>query len=176
LNMLIVTSLREAQVQFASQNVGRVIGILSPEMPHPVFSSLDPTNHLRLSFHDVASHQTGLAAPTLRDAERLINFISDWDQSSPMLIHCWAGISRSTAAAFTALCLLRPDEDEQDLSQELRHASPSATPNRMIVSQVDAILGRKGRMIKAVENIGRGADAFDGAAFVLRTLKDQPPE
>ena len=85
-----------------------------------------------------------------------------------MLIHCWAGISRSTAAAYTALCMLRPDSDEEALARELRAASPSATPNRLIVSLADDILGRDGRMVKAIAGIGRGADAFEGTPFILR--------
>jgi predicted protein tyrosine phosphatase len=85
-----------------------------------------------------------------------------------MLIHCWAGISRSTAAAYTALCLFRPQADEETLAQELRAASPSATPNRLIVSLADEVLGRQGRMVKAVAGIGRGADAFEGTPFILR--------
>jgi predicted protein tyrosine phosphatase len=83
------------------------------------------------------------------------------------LIHCWAGISRSTASAFAALCILRPSADEIELAQELRAASPSATPNRLITTQVDRLLGRKGRMLKAVEQIGRGANAYEGSPFIL---------
>jgi len=84
-----------------------------------------------------------------------------------MLIHCWAGISRSTAAAYTALCMLEPDASEQDLAWRLREASPSATPNRLIVSFTDQILGRRGRMLAAVDRIGRGAEAFEGKPFIL---------
>jgi predicted protein tyrosine phosphatase len=58
--------------------------------------------------------------------------------------------------------------DEEELALELRRASPSATPNRLIVSLADDILGRQGRMVKAVEKIGRGADAFEGTPFILR--------
>ena len=85
-----------------------------------------------------------------------------------MLIHCWAGISRSTATAFAALCILRPDEDEMSLALDLRAASASATPNRLITTKMDKVLGREGRMLRAVESIGRGADAFEGSAFTLK--------
>ena len=54
------------------------------------------------------------------------------------------------------------------LARELRDASASATPNRLIVAKVDEALGRQGRMLRAVESIGRGADAFDGTAFNLK--------
>lgn len=165
--MIIVTNLRDSHAQLAAHGAKRAISILSPDTPHPEFPALAPNQHLRLTFHDVIADGGGLEGPSLRDAERLIGFISEWDRQSPLLIHCWAGISRSTAAAFTALCLVRADEDEADLAHELRRASPSATPNRLIVSQVDGILGRKGRMVKAVAAIGRGADAFEGKPFTL---------
>jgi predicted protein tyrosine phosphatase len=50
----------------------------------------------------------------------------------------------------------------------LRAASPSATPNRLIVSYADALLGRNGRMSRAIEKIGRGENAYLGKPFVLR--------
>jgi predicted protein tyrosine phosphatase len=165
--MIIVTNLRDSHAQLAKHQAGRAISILSPDTPHPEFPALQQGQHLRLTFHDVALDGGGLEGPKRRDAERLVEFIAGWDRKSPLLIHCWAGISRSTAAAYTALCLLRPDESEAGLAQELREASPSATPNRMIVSQVDEILGREGRMLEAIAAIGRGADAFEGRPFTL---------
>lgn len=167
--MIIVTSLRDSHAQLAAHRATRAISILSPDTPHPDFPALQQGQHLRLTFHDVVADGGGLQGPQMRDAERLVKFISGWDQQAPLLIHCWAGISRSTAAAFAAMCLLREKEDEADLANELRNASPSATPNRLIVSQVDDILGRKGRMVKAIAAIGRGADAFEGAPFIVRT-------
>lgn len=169
--MIIVTNLRDSHAQLAAHGAQRAISILSPDTPHPEFPTLAQGQHLRLTFHDVVSDGGGLEGPKIRDAERLVHFISEWDRTAPLLIHCWSGISRSTAAAFTALCLLRPGESEADLAWELREASPSATPNRLIVSQVDGLLGRQGRMTAAVAAIGRGADAFEGRPFTLPLRK-----
>ncbi len=165
--MIIVTSLREAHQQLQTHGATRAISILSPETPHPEFPGLTAGQHLRLTFHDVVEDAPGLEGPKQRDAERLVEFISGWDRSSPMLIHCWAGISRSTAAAYTALCLVRPGDSEHDLAAELRQASPSATPNSLIISQVDDILARGGRMRTAIATIGRGANAYEGTPFTL---------
>jgi predicted protein tyrosine phosphatase len=129
---------------------------------------VDQERHLKLFFHDIVQHLDGHTPPTAADAEKMLAFFQSWQREAPMLIHCWAGISRSTAAAFTALCMFRPQADEEELALELRRASPSATPNRLIVSLADDILGRQGRMVKAVEKIGRGADAFEGTPFILR--------
>lgn len=170
--MIIVTNLRDSHSALEIHGATRAISILSPDTPHPDFPQLAAGQHLRLTFHDIASETAGLDGPKRHDAERLIDFIRGWDQRAPMLIHCWAGISRSTAAAFTALCLLRPTENENDLARQLREASPSATPNRLIVSQVDGLLGRGGRMIDAVASMGRGADAFEGRTFTLPVRRD----
>jgi predicted protein tyrosine phosphatase len=82
-----------------------------------------------------------------------------------MVIHCFAGISRSTAAAFSVFCAARPDLDEAEIALRLRQRSPEATPNILIVTIADRILGRSGRMVRAVESIGRGAQAMEGSIF-----------
>ena len=129
--MIIVCGLHVAQTQIDLHNAKSVIGILGPESPHPDYTGIE--NHLKLTFNDINADTPGLISPRIADAKRLIAFIEDWDQKQPMLIHCWAGISRSTASAFAALCVLRPDDDEIKLAQDLRAASPSATPDRKSV-------------------------------------------
>jgi predicted protein tyrosine phosphatase len=165
--MIIVCGLNAAQNQVDQHSAKTVISILGPETPHRDFKGVDANSHLKLTFNDINLDTPGLIAPKASDAQKLLNFIESWDQKNPLLIHCWAGISRSTAAAFTALCLLRPNADEMSLARNLREASASATPNRLIVAQIDSLLGREGRMLSAVESIGRGANAFEGTPFIL---------
>ena len=165
--MIIVSSLAAAQTLVTGHGVERVVSLLGPDTPHRGFEGVRPANHLKLTFHDIVAHTPGFVPPRYQDTQRLIGFLEDWDRRAPMLIHCWAGISRSTAAAYTALCLLQPSRDEEELAWELREASPSATPNRLIVAQADDALNRGGRMVHAVEEIGRGADAFEGVPFSL---------
>ena len=71
-----------------------------------------------------------------------------------MLIHCWAGISRSTATAFVLACERSPRVEERRIAQVLREAAPHASPNRRIVALADRLMGRGGRMIAAVEAMG----------------------
>lgn len=165
--MIIVGPLNQVQPLIDAHDVSHVVTMLAPDTPHDAPRGIATERHLRLYFHDIVQHMDGHVPPRAADAERLIAFLKGWDREKPMLIHCWAGISRSTAAAYTALCLFRPQADEEELAWELRDASPSATPNRLIVSFTDHILGRDGRMVKAIEKIGRGADAFEGTPFKL---------
>ena len=60
------------------------------------------------------------------------------------------------------LGLLRraPGLDEEEIALACRQRSPEATPNARLVAIADEILGRAGRMVRAIERIGRGVDAY----------------
>ena len=92
---------------------------------------------------------------------------SAWDRARPLVINCYAGISRSTASAYIIAAALAPQRDELELAKTLRRVSPSATPNMRLVGLADAMLGRDGRMIEAIGSIGRGAEAFEAVPFAL---------
>lgn len=163
--MIHVCSLRAAQEQINLSGARRVISILSPDVPHTRFDGVADDDHLKMSFHDIAAASDGLEPPGLGHVETLLKFVRGWDQSTPMLIHCWAGVSRSTAAAYITHCALRPRADERELAKALRAASPMATPNAMMVAFADDLLGRDGRMRQAIAAIGRGQEAFVGTPF-----------
>ncbi|MFN3497261.1 MAG: tyrosine phosphatase family protein, partial [Pannonibacter indicus] len=124
-------------------------------------------NHLVLGFNDIVDPVEGLVPPGEVHVSSLLGFVQDWDKSAPLVIHCWAGISRSTAGAFITACALTPDADEAELASVLRARAPSATPNARLVAIADRMLARDGRMIEAIRAIGRGADAFEGTPFEM---------
>ena len=109
----------------------------------------------------------GYTLPAEDHVAELIRFMRAWDRAAPLVMHCYAGISRSTAGAFVSVCALNPELDEAELAGELRRRSPTATPNIRIVSIADRMLGRRGRMIAAIEGIGRGIECFEGHPFRL---------
>ena len=162
---IIVSPLAAVQLLVNRHKVGHVVSLLGPETPHRSFTGIADGNHLKLTFHDITAPAEGFTAPAADHVETLIHFLKARQGKDPMLIHCWAGISRSTASAFTAMCLYNPQVDELKLAQQLRSLSQVATPNRRIVAFADDIMGRQGRMVDAVDAIGRGEDAFEGVIF-----------
>jgi predicted protein tyrosine phosphatase len=130
-------------------------------------SGIAADEHLVVILSDIVTELEGHTLPAKSHVEKLLAFVRRWDQTGPLLIHCWAGVSRSTAAAFIAACALRPHRDEAEIAQAVRANSPTATPNARLVAVADAMLGRNGRMIAAVEKIGRGSNCFEGAPFAL---------
>ena len=72
-----------------------------------------------------------------------------------------------TAGAFISACALNPGRDETTIAQAIRSSSKTAMPNPMLVGHADRILGRQGRMIRAVESLGPGLPATEGEPFRL---------
>jgi predicted protein tyrosine phosphatase len=122
-------------------------------------------NHLRVQVDDITEHMDGFVAPCETHIEQILNFVRNWDRSAPMVVHCFAGISRSTASAFAAACMLNPHRDEIAIARQIRAASPIAQPNRLIVSLADKALGRDGRMLRALDEMGPGSMIVEGRPF-----------
>lgn len=123
--------------------------------------------HLALDFADIVAPCEGEVLATEHHIEQLLAFVARWRREHPLVIHCYAGVSRSTAGAFITACTLRPDRSEIEWADAIRQASPTATPNLHLVIMADRLLGRSGRMVSAIEAIGRGAECFEGIPFSL---------
>jgi predicted protein tyrosine phosphatase len=162
-----VCSLSRVAETVAGSGASHLVSLINDGTPVARPASIAPDRHLFLGFNDIVAPVDGMTAPGPAHIERLLDFLAAWDRNAPLVVHCFAGISRSTAGAFIALCALSPDEDERLLAQRLRQASPIATPNQLMVRLADGVLGRKGRMVTAIDAIGRGTDAFEGKPFVL---------
>lgn len=117
-------------------------------------ASVLAANHLKVQVDDITEAIEGFVAPSEKHIEQMLNFVRGWDRSAPLVVHCYAGISRSTASAFAAVCALNPHRDEIAIARLIRKASPIAQPNRLIVGLADKALGREGRMLRALDEMG----------------------
>jgi predicted protein tyrosine phosphatase len=162
-----VTPLSRLHETVDASGAGHVVTLINASTAVERPASIAPERHLFIGVSDITASMDGHILPAEDHVERLLRFVKDWDRSRPMVIHCWAGISRSTAAAFITVCSLLPERNEAMVARALREASPSATPNPRLIAVADAMLGRDGRMIEAIADIGRGADAFEGVPFRL---------
>ncbi|MES1989786.1 MAG: protein-tyrosine phosphatase family protein [Pseudomonadota bacterium] len=146
--------------------------MLDPDSMIGTPGGITPAQHLRLSVNDIATPADDLTAPGEDHVASLISFVRNWDQKNPMLVHCWAGISRSTAAAYIALCTLNENYDEGALAQVLRRRGAHAFPNRLMVRLADDLLRRKGRMRAAIEAMGPASVSWEGVTFALPVHPD----
>jgi len=144
-----------------------LVTLLSPGTPIVRPRQIAPERHLAIGVADIVEAAPGSILPADAHVRELLDFVARWDRAAPLLIHCFAGVSRSTAAAFIAVCALAPQREEGEIARALREASPTATPNTRLVALADATLRRAGRMTRAIEQIGRGEACFEGAPFAL---------
>jgi predicted protein tyrosine phosphatase len=144
-----------------------VVTLVNEATPMTRPAAVAEADHLVLAVSDIVEALDGHIVPAEAHLERLIAFASVWDRTTPLVVHCYAGVSRSTAAAYVIACALDPGRDEMEAAVALRAASPTATPNRRIVSIADRALARSGRMVAAIETIGYGAMATEAAPFRL---------
>jgi predicted protein tyrosine phosphatase len=164
---IIVCPLNQVPVSVSAHKASHLVSLIKQGTPVERPSSIPVDRHLYLGFDDITEPMDGMIAPAEEHVRDLLTFIGGWDQKRPIVVHCYAGISRSTAGAFITMCALRPERAETKIATALRLASPSATPNIRLVGFADRLLGREGRMVAAIESIGRGEMAYEGAPFVL---------
>jgi predicted protein tyrosine phosphatase len=165
--MIHVCSLARLHETVEETGARYIVSLIGDETRLSRPSCVPPQNHLWLRMHDISAPLDGYIIPAEQHVARLLDFVRDWNRVAPLVVHCYMGISRSTACAFASVCALNPQRDETSIAQALRRASPTATPNARIVSLADQLLDRRGRMTAAIENIGQGILGGEAAPFRL---------
>ncbi len=162
-----VCSLAKLEATVARSKASHVATLISEGATVPRPERVRAENHLILAFNDITAPMEGMTPPGEAHIDRFLAFVQDWNRAAPLVVHCWAGVSRSTAGAMIALCALRTDLDEDDIAGRIRAGSPQATPNSRMIAIADRQLARDGRLVRAAERIGRGQDALEGTVFSL---------
>ena len=114
------------------------------EALHPLVRSAFP-DLLRIGIYDLEQRPKGLPLgrlPGVAEARRVLQFYERTRaRTGGWTIHCWAGVSRSTACALGLLYILRGDEARA--ADELRRIRPQAMPNLRFVRAFDQVLGSR---------------------------------
>jgi predicted protein tyrosine phosphatase len=125
----------------------RIVSILDPD-ERPPFELLDHQDRtLTLRFDDVVRDGGGFVLPTPEHVENLLEFDRGAKPGDRLVVHCHAGLSRSTAA-FVALLAQRTPGAEAAAFAELRAVRPRSWPNFLIIAYADDILGTGGALAR----------------------------
>ena len=143
----------------------RVVTLLQPEWQPPTPPEIDPECHYRVVVNDITEPSEDQILPTREHVEGLIAFL-EGSRDASLLVHCYAGVSRSTAAALIAMVLDAPGR-EREAARALRAAASYAQPNRLIIRHADDILGRRGGLVAALAAMGP-AEAVTEAPGLLK--------
>jgi predicted protein tyrosine phosphatase len=165
--MILVTPLSALYDSILAHRPSHLVSLLSPEFMIDTPEGFAGERHLRLELNDISDPALGNAPPTATHVSHLLAFGRAWDASAPMLVHCWAGVSRSMAAAFALLCDRAAPGLEYKIAREIRTRAPFASPNRLIVRLADDALNRDGRMVEALAALGQGQLVDEGVPVEL---------
>lgn len=163
---IIVCPLHDVEALIRLRQPTHVLSLLSPKADTACFKAFDG-QHLELRFHDISAPTQGLTEPNQDHIHLILDFARSVAPDDTILIHCWAGVSRSTAAAYIIRCAQTAVGDEAMLAHNLRAKAPYATPNPALIAIADAILGRNNAMTHAIEAIGRGTETAWGSPFCI---------
>jgi len=162
---LYVCGLAEMPANVAELRPRYVVSLLQPDFQPETPAEIDPAHHHRAVIDDIEDPLPGRILPGSSHIEALIAFLQQADRDASMLIHCWAGISRSPATALVALALDAPGR-ELEAAQLLRRAAPHVQPNPRVIALADEILGRGGALVEAAGEMGFAS--FEESPLVVR--------
>lgn len=140
--------------------VTHVLSILDPQWPVPdAFGSFGEHERLELRFDDVIEDVADMTPPTEADVARLLAFgrtlIAEAAEGAHLLVHCHAGVSRSTASMILIVAQARPDVPAAVIVDEVFAHRQKAWPNLRLIEMGDRMLGRGGEIVTAVHGVYR---------------------
>jgi predicted protein tyrosine phosphatase len=172
MSRILVTPLSAVPAAIISHRPSHLVTLLSPEHMIETPDGFPVERHLRLGVNDIVDIEAGDHPPASSHIEELLDFSRNWRGEDPILVHCWAGVSRSMAATYAILCDRLGPGSEFRAAQAIRSRAPHAYPNALMVQHADDLLDRRGRMIEAIKSIGAGVMVVEGTVveFPLREL------
>ena len=150
---IIITGLYEMPEHVRNLRPSHLISVIQPELQPARPPEIRESRHLRVQVHDVSEPDGWSVIPEAEHVHEIAAFVDAWDPGGgSLLVHCYAGVSRSTATALVAHSIKTGDPFAS--ARALREAAPHAAPNRRIVLLADAVLGLGGSLVEAVETMG----------------------
>jgi predicted protein tyrosine phosphatase len=109
--------------------------------------AIAPRAKLLFSFFEDVDDPTYPDAPRLQNVKRILDFTSDLPANAKVLVHCRAGVSRSTATAYAILCQHTAPGMEMENLLHVETLRDLVLPNRLIIRLADKVLKRNGGML-----------------------------
>lgn len=117
----------------------RVISLITDDI------TLIGDHHRRYHFHDIDGPTVGYVHPTMDDLLAILEWSKDFTDEDRILIHCLAGISRSTAIAIGIL--IQHGMGFAEAFECVKTIRPILLPNRLLIEYIDQHFRLDGALI-----------------------------
>lgn len=143
-----------------STGASHVLSILDPDHPVPeAFGAFGEHRKLEVRFHDIIDETPGLLLPQPEHVERILalgrDLLAEPRATAHLLVHCHAGISRSTASMALILAQALPEQPASAVLALVHDLREKAWPNLRLMEMGDAMLGRGGMLVEATHVLHR---------------------
>lgn len=143
-----------------STGASHVLSILDPDHPVPeAFGAFGEHRKLEVRFHDIIDETPGLLAPQPEHVGRVLalgrDLLAEPAATAHLLVHCHAGISRSTACMALILAQALPEQPADAVLKLVHDLREKAWPNLRLIEIGDAMLGRRGTLVAAAHALHR---------------------
>ena len=130
---------------------------MDPGSRYSIPSGPSLEQHLRIECHDIVTDEVRYSEPYVRPTAdhvaQIINFARAWDGRGRVLVHCMAGVSRSSAAGLILLAARHPGR-EREIARLMRERGPWMNPNPLMIRLADDTLHRDGALVDALHAMG----------------------
>ena len=147
--MIVVCSLKDLKTVCESIKPTHLISVIDPgfvpETPK------DVSEHLKLGFDDIEkidpnnqifrlnTDEIPQTPPNTEHVNSIIDFSKTWKKDTPIVIHCWCGISRSMATATFLMCQDNNSNIDRNV-RYIRSIAPHANPNKVLINLFEKFL------------------------------------
>ncbi|HTI01176.1 MAG TPA: protein-tyrosine-phosphatase [Acidisoma sp.] len=142
----------------AALGATHVLSILDPDYPVPeAFGQYGEHARLERRFHDIIDPMPGMILPSPADVDAVLSFgrLLQAEAAAMLLVHCHAGVSRSTASMVLILAQAMPHVSAAEIIGTVYGIREKAWPNLRLLEMGDARLGRGGSLVEAAFGLYR---------------------
>ncbi len=179
--MIIVCSLNDLENVCESVKPSHIISVIDPG--YEPQTPKEVQNHLILNFDDIIKisesntiyrlpgNLNKQILPNLNHVNKIAQFVETWDQTKPIVIHCWCGVSRSMATATFLLCKINSQNIDKNV-RFIRSVAPHANPNKLMLSMFEKFLNIDNEITQAYEKYPHSIAYDCTATFAPVTIFD----
>ena len=161
------TPLHSALQIVKKEQIKRIISIYSPNNSFPLFPEVKSPNILRLCFNDIDHSRDNLRPISQRDIRNILEFTMNIQQNTDILIHCFAGVSRSIAISIIIYFMHNRHIRPCDLYSLIMEKAPFANPNKLVLKQAGRVLKEEKFFQELIRNFTNKKRTFGSLAFYL---------
>jgi predicted protein tyrosine phosphatase len=149
-------------------DITKVLGLIEFD-PRPVYSKTSKSQNTVIFVNDHEIPLNG-TSPTMDTIKEILDFSASLVEEDRVLFHCYAGVSRSCAAAL--LTVFHHTRDAEIAKDVVKRIRPQAAPNRLIAQLGDIYFGNESPLLyNAAQELCVNRSVEDGAMKHLNIVQ-----